>query len=166
MQGRFSMHLWPQKIRKVTVKKAVRVCRKVLWNKTFGWGRRWYLYWSFVIGMSFADWAVAVLVGHRCSFSLDFCYFLWDNKTEDERGLDNPLDASSCWVWVSGWTRLITSEDKREKVASACECVSMMTKTLEGFDSPARDCYMYWTKFSSTWQMKKTCYNTKYNWIR
>tara|TARA_B100000925_G_scaffold38983_1_gene25464 strand:+ start:382 stop:528 length:147 start_codon:yes stop_codon:yes gene_type:complete len=42
-------------------------------------------------------------------------------------------------MWVSGWTRLITSEDKREKTAS--ETVN----ALERFDSSARDCYMYLT---------------------
>ena len=38
MQGRFSMHLWPRKIRKVAVKKAVRVLRKVsLKQKLCSW---------------------------------------------------------------------------------------------------------------------------------
>ena len=101
MQGRFSMHLWPRKIRKVAVKKAVRVLRKGslkqnlcrLSGGSLGWPP---LFSSWLLFFLMREWN-----------------WRWERAWESSLYLPRAECESACQ------RRLLTSKDKREKTAYA-----------------------------------------------
>ena len=118
--GRFSMHLCPRKIRKVAVKKAVRVLRKVsLKQKLCSW----------------------LLLSPVRQYK-----WRWERAWESSITLPRAECESACQ------RRLLTSKDKREKTAYVRSVPWSGSIPLPGF--------------ATSWQYKKTCYNTKYSRIR
>ena len=110
MQGRFSMHLWPRKIRKVAVKKAVRVFWKVsLKQKLFSW-----LLLSFMRQYKWRVKRATVQVGHPL------------NK-----------NALSQWDIVPLWLFLLLVANEEEKSCWSVQMISFIDgqRAWEFFDT-------------------------------
>ena len=138
MQGRFSMHLWPRKIRKVTVKKAVRVLRKGSLKQNL----------CRLSGGS---------LGGPPLFSSWLLFFLMrEYKWRWERAWESSLYLPRAECESAVQRRLLTSKDKREKTAYVRSKPWRGSTPLPGIAICTEN----------TWHVKKSCYNTKYNWIR
>ena len=98
--GRFSMHLCPEKIRKVAEERIGKSFTQRFSETKPMQTERWQ------------SWLTTVI------FFLTFVLSYERMKLKIREGLIILSTSSSCWrLAVSGWTRLITSEDKREKTA-------------------------------------------------